>query len=280
MISVITPVYNGKQFIESCIRVVIDQACLNVEHIIIDGGSTDGTVENIKQYAEKYPHIRWISEEDKGQSDAMNKGIAMANGDIITFLNVDDFYEPNVLNRVAEIFKGLPKPSLLVGNCNIRGESDELKYINQPKKLKVTELLTLLSPFPLNPSAYFYHKLLHQEIGFYKIDEHYMMDIDFIIKAVQSARVKYVNEVWGNHRQIEGTKTMTLVKSGQHSHHYSCLLESHRKTLPLFQQWEIFIKIELDKNWQRVKYFSTKPQELVPRLRRKVLKLYNLASRN
>ena len=105
MISVITPVYNGEQFIESCIKVVIDQACPGVEHIILDGDSTDRTVEIIKWYADQYPHILWVSEKDEGQSDAMNKGIAMAKGEIIGILNVDDFYEPNVLNRVSEIFK-------------------------------------------------------------------------------------------------------------------------------------------------------------------------------
>ncbi|MCL1463491.1 glycosyltransferase [Argonema galeatum] len=67
MISIITPVYNGDRFIESCIKVVIDQACPDVEHIIVDGGSTDRTLEIIQQYAEKYPHIRWISEKDSGQ---------------------------------------------------------------------------------------------------------------------------------------------------------------------------------------------------------------------
>ena len=67
MISIITPVYNGEPFIESCIKVVIDQAYPDVEHIIVDGGSTDRTVEIIKQYAQEYPHIRWISEKDKGQ---------------------------------------------------------------------------------------------------------------------------------------------------------------------------------------------------------------------
>jgi len=119
MISVITPVYNGERFIEACIQVVIDQQCSDVEHIIMDGGSKDGTVDIIKRYAEQYSHIRWLSEKDQGQSDAMNKGIAMAKGEILAILNVDDYYEPNVLKRVTEIFKILPEPSLLVGNCNI-----------------------------------------------------------------------------------------------------------------------------------------------------------------
>jgi glycosyltransferase involved in cell wall biosynthesis len=86
-----TPVYNGQRFIEFCIKNVIDQHCSHAEHIIVDGGSTDGTVEIIKSYAEKYPHIRWISEKDNGQSDAMNKGISMAKGEILGVLNVDDF---------------------------------------------------------------------------------------------------------------------------------------------------------------------------------------------
>ena len=76
-ISVITPVFNGERFIESCIRSVIDQNCPDVEHLIIDGCSTDRTLEIVKQYSETYPHIRWVSEKDKGQSDAMNKGIRM-----------------------------------------------------------------------------------------------------------------------------------------------------------------------------------------------------------
>jgi glycosyltransferase involved in cell wall biosynthesis len=111
MISVITPVYNGEQFIAACIQVVIDQQCPDVEHIIIDGGSNDQTVDIIKRYAEQYSHIRWLSEKDQGQSDAMNKGITMAKGEIIAILNVDDDYEANVLNHITEIFKPLPEPS-------------------------------------------------------------------------------------------------------------------------------------------------------------------------
>ncbi|MGK7941459.1 MAG: glycosyltransferase, partial [Crocosphaera sp.] len=83
MITVITPVYNGETFIESCIKIVIEQNCSHLEHIIVDGGSKDGTVDIIRKYAEQYAHIRWLSESDKGQSDAMNKGIKMAKGEIL-----------------------------------------------------------------------------------------------------------------------------------------------------------------------------------------------------
>ncbi|MDF5711529.1 MAG: glycosyltransferase [Nostoc sp. S4] len=79
MISVITPVYNGEKFIESCLQVVIKQNFSEVEHIIVDGGSTDKTIDIIKHYANQYSHIRWISEKDRGQSDAINKGIYLSS---------------------------------------------------------------------------------------------------------------------------------------------------------------------------------------------------------
>ncbi len=96
---------------------VIEQNCVEMEHIIVDGGSKDRTVEIVNNYSENYPHIRWISEKDKGQSDAMNKGIRMAKTEIIGILNVDDYYEPNVLNRVLEIFSTLIEVSFITGNC-------------------------------------------------------------------------------------------------------------------------------------------------------------------
>ena len=276
MISVITPVYNGERFIESCIRVVIEQACSNVEHIIIDGSSTDRTVEIIKQYAENYPHIRWISEKDKGQSDAMNKGIAMANGEITAILNVDDFYEPNVLNCVSEIFKSLPLPSLLVANCNVWSDGDVLDFVNKPAKLNLSDLLLGFSvnQFPLNPSAYFYHTCLHEKIGLYKIDEHYVMDVDFLFRAIQVATVKYVNETWGNYRKIEGTKTVRDSINGQGYRRLECLIKNYQKDLSWLQLCQVVSKYQFYRNLRRIKYFSNNPKELADKL----LRVFSLTS--
>ena len=265
MISVITPVYNGEKFIESCLKNVIEQSCSNCEHIIVDGASTDDTVVIIQEYARQYSHIRWISEPDRGPSDAMNKGIKMAEGEIISILNVDDFYAPNALNRVSAIFSRLPEPSLLVGNCNIRGNNDKIKEVNKPNRLGVVKLIARINPFPLNPSAYFYHKSLHQQIGLYKTDEHYMMDLDFLIKAVQKAHVKYVDEVWGNHRQIEGTKTVTLFQNGEHEEYIVRFLRKHRQNLPWYHQLH-FLLVDIQ---VRIAYFSRHPDELLPSINAK-----------
>jgi glycosyltransferase involved in cell wall biosynthesis len=238
MISIITPVYNGDRFIESCIKTVIEQHCSDIEHIIVDGGSKDQTVEIVKRYAEQYSHIRWISEKDRGQSDAMNKGIAMAKGNILAILNVDDYYEPGVLNRILELFSELPEPSLLVGNCNIWGDTDKLLYVNKPERLSFLRLLLgpEVTPFPENPSAYFYHKSLHEKIGSYSVDENYALDLDFLLRAVQVAHVKYVDETWGNFRRFEGTKTFSIMQSKTHGSINQRVIEKFYKQLPLHQK--------------------------------------------
>lgn len=268
MISVITPVYNGEKYIEDCIKVVVDQNCLNLEHIIVDGGSNDATLSIIKNYAQQYPHIRWISEKDRGQSDAMNKGIALAKGNIIAILNVDDFYEPNVLNYISVIFEKLPEPSLLVGNCNILDDDNQLKRINRPKRLKITDLLVgyNINPFPFNPSAYFYHKSLHEQVGLYEVDEHYAMDVEFLLKAVQVANLKYVDETWGNYRQISGTKTVNDINSGQNAIRLRQLMQRHLQQLPLYKQWLVAVKREYYKAEKRLEYFSKNPNEILPRI--------------
>src|SRR5688500_3818909 len=94
-ISIITPTYNQGHFIEQTIQSVIEQDYPNLEYIIIDGGSTDDTLSVIKKY-EKYISY-WISEKDKGQSEAINKGFKKATGDVVNWLNSDDYYEPGVL---------------------------------------------------------------------------------------------------------------------------------------------------------------------------------------
>jgi glycosyltransferase involved in cell wall biosynthesis len=269
MISVITPVYNGDRFIESCIQAVIDQACPEVEHLIIDGGSSDRTVEIIQRYAAQYSHIGWVSEKDKGQSDAMNKGIGMAKGKIIAMLNVDDYYEANVLNRVLEWFKALPEPSLLVGNCNVWQDDGQLGGINKPTKLQFKDLLLGMdiNPFPINPSAYFYHASLHEKIGFYSVDEHYAMDIDFLLKAVQHATVQYVDETWGNYRQIAGTKTVTDCHNGGNQPRLRRVMRTYRKQLPLSQRMLVAARFEGLRVRQSIEYFLRRPHEILPKLK-------------
>jgi len=198
-LSIITPVYNSVQFIESCIQNVIAQKCSDIEHIIVDGGSVDGTNEIITKYADKFPHIRWISEKDNGQSDAMNKGIKMAKGDIIGFLNADDGYFDFTLNRVIAIFKNNHTTDFIVGNCKLVDTHSNIVYINRPQRLRSYHFYSKLEPYPINPVAYFYKKSIHgdNEVGFYNEQNHYNMDYEFFLKVCLKYNLVYFNEDWG-----------------------------------------------------------------------------------
>jgi len=197
----------------------------------VDGGSTDGTVELIRRYAKEYPHIHWVSENDKGQSDAMNKGIQMASGSIISFLNADDYYEPGALCAAIELFRYLPEPALLVGNCNIWDDDGNLIEVSKPSAISFLSLLEekFHKAFPMNPSAYFYHKSLHDSIGLYDTEEHFGMDLHFIFKAVQAATVKYVDKTWGNYRYLSDTKTFKDVENGQNSVRVTAITDYYRE---------------------------------------------------
>jgi hypothetical protein len=115
-ISIITPSYNQGHFIEETIRSVLSQNYPNLEYIIIDGGSTDNTVEIIKKYESSITY--WMSEPDRGQTHAINKGLERATGKILAYLNSDDYYLPGTLHAVAEYFVNHPEIDLLHGRCS------------------------------------------------------------------------------------------------------------------------------------------------------------------
>ncbi|MFC1594626.1 glycosyltransferase family 2 protein [Candidatus Omnitrophota bacterium] len=272
-LSIISPVYNGERFIEGCIQSVIDQHCPVVEHIILDGNSTDKTVEIIKRFAGQHPHIRWISEKDNGLSDAMNKGMAISKGKIITFLMVDDFFEPNVLNKIAAIFETLPEPSFVVGNCNVWDDDGKLLRVNRPRKNSIAHWLVggTINHWPENPSAYFYHKSLHDTIGPYDIEIQDGMDVPFLFKAIEAVPFTYIDETWGNFRLIKGTKTYEFQKSGKDKLLEEEMLKQYLKKFPRWQQIQIRI---LRATLPRIKYFVLHPLELPSSLLRKIKKLF------
>lgn len=254
MLSIITPVYNGERFIESCIQGVINQNCPDMEHIIVDGKSTDNTIEIVQRYAHKYPHIRWISESDKGQSDAINHGILMARGSILGVLNVDDFYQVNLLNRIIQVFRDLPNPSFVIGNCKIWDDDENLLYINKPAHASFVSIFIDISQFPCNPSAYFYHSSLHKIVGMYDIEDQYTMDLDFVLRAFRVSNIEYTNEVFGNFRFIRGTKTFAAKMADKNDYHVQQVLAKYRQKL----SWVDNLYITAARMIKDFKYFALK----------------------
>lgn len=203
-ISVVTPSYNQAQFIEETIRSVIHQGYPNLEYIIMDGGSTDKTVDVIKKYEPWVTY--WVSEKDRGQGHAVNKGWAMATGEILGWLNSDDFYMPGALHQVAEAYsKG--GQGLIYGDCQV---ADENSIIRPGKKCMADYgLISLLTEYTMPQPAIFVTRDLINEIGF--LDEllHYAMDFDFFLRAWMSDSTRkfyYIQNILASSREHAITK--------------------------------------------------------------------------
>jgi len=192
-ISVLTPSLNSARYLERAIRSVFDQNFPDVEHIVMDGGSTDGTLDILR----RFPQVRWVSEPDRGQSDAMNKAFAMATGDIVVYLNADDFFEPGVFRCVSEFFHRNPAVDLFVGSLYHRYEGSPRVELTVPETTYRCVLLSFKYQFPHNPVCYFYRRRVQQIIGPFPLDEHYAMDYWFLLRAFRRFRVERTGLVFG-----------------------------------------------------------------------------------
>ena len=192
-----------------CIEAVAEQSYSNKEHLIIDGGSTDGSVELLKSYAEKYPHLRWLSEKDNGISSALNKGLAMATGDIIGVNGDDDFYEPGTFEIVAAEFAQDPSLGVLSGNCDhIRNDgtvwlTSKAAFTNRRNLIEYWNHWARTSFLPA-PSTFFRKQVVDVVGGFDEADR-YAMDYHHWIKITEKFKVKTVDRVFAKFRYDEGT---------------------------------------------------------------------------
>ncbi len=202
-ISIITPSYNQGQYIEECILSVKNQNYENAEHIIIDGGSTDNTVDIIKKYAEHITY--WVSEKDGGQSEAINKGMKLATGDIVTWLNSDDAYLPNTLTRVVDLFEKNPNTKLIHGNSILFGMGKKERFTQSVSKNLQEKYLAFI-PFP-QPSSFFKKEILNT-IGMLDESLHYGMDYDLLVRIALNYSILQTKEVFSKYRIHAESKTV------------------------------------------------------------------------
>jgi glycosyltransferase involved in cell wall biosynthesis len=206
-ISVVTPSYNQGKFIEEAIRSVLLQRYPNLEYIIIDGGSVDNTVEVINRYKEWLSH--WVSEKDRGQAHAVNKGWASASGEILGWLNSDDVYAPNALFAVAEAWYEAGKPGMLYGDAL---SANVFLLPHSKKSMKGYSLKTMLLGKSMPQPAVFISKGFFSKNG--PLDEtlHYALDFEFFLRAwlhPGSQSFCYVPKVLAYSRRYGETKCQT-----------------------------------------------------------------------
>jgi glycosyltransferase involved in cell wall biosynthesis len=191
VISIITIVYNGEKHLEQTIQSVLDQNYNHIQYIIIDGGSTDQSVKIIRKYEEKIHY--WISEKDKGISDAFNKGIAKATGEIVGIINADDWYESGALERVAS---EMGEADICFGDIQLW--KNENKEFIQKANLKL-----LNREMTINHPTVFVKRSIYETHGGFDLDYRCAMDYELMLRLkIAKCRFKYLpytiaNMRWG-----------------------------------------------------------------------------------
>jgi len=204
-ISIVTPSYNQVEFLEKTILSVLNQNYPNFEYIIIDGRSTDGTVDIIKKY-EKYISY-WVSENDNGQSHALNKGLERATGEWIGWQNSDDIYLPNCFRSFSKLCKQNPGFDIFYANRFILNESYDVilpLFTIKPSKFYAKYRGAIVS----NQSSFF-HRSIIDRLGSFDESLQFAMDRDFFLRSIiNNSKLFYVNEFWGCFLRHKGSKTM------------------------------------------------------------------------
>lgn len=217
-ISVITPCLDARATIEVALDSVRDQGIADVEHIVVDGGSTDGTVELLAAR----PGIRWVSAPDDGLSDALNKGLAMATGELIGWLNADDWYLPGAFAAVLEVAEAHPGAWWYTGGCPIVDAhgAEIRKLVTRYKAAwlrRYTYARYLTQNFVSCPST-FVRAAAYEAVGGYELGQHYAMDYDLFLRVGRLGDPVVLDRDLAVFRMVEGTKSMTGFESQFREH--------------------------------------------------------------
>lgn len=188
-VSIITVCYNSSQYIRSAIDSVLSQSFVDVEYIIIDGNSNDGTQDIVDEYRGRIAHI--ISEPDDGIYDAMNKGIALATGDIVGVLNSDDFYlNSRVISEVVDVFEKSRNIDLLLGNVDFVLADNLNKPVRTYSSFNFSSWKMRFGFMPAHPAA-FIKRSAYQKVGLYKLGYKIAADFDMFIRMLISRKFRY-----------------------------------------------------------------------------------------
>ena len=201
-ISIVTPSFNQGEFIEEAIKSIVDQNYSNFEHIIIDNCSTDKTLEIIA----KYPHLVVVSEPDEGQSDALNKGFNLATGDIVGWLNADDYYLENTFEKVATLFNNDEKLDAIYSNVHFIDK--EGNFTNDLITHRAVKWLSLFHCYIPSTTFFFNREILDNGLRIKK-ELHISMDKDFFANILYSDyKVSFINDFFASFRWHESNKSL------------------------------------------------------------------------
>ena len=217
-ITIIIPSYNSSKYIEETLHSIFSQDYSDLEVILVDGKSSDDTIS----IANRFPINMIISEPDKGQSDAINKGFRKASGDVIAWQNADDLYRKDTFQIVSDFFETDKETDIIYGNYNlIDSKSNYINRINPPKWNK--RLFSYGRFVPMQPTVFWRKKVVHELV---ELDTtlHYCMDVDFFARASNKFAFKKIDKVLGEFRVHEESKTQSNINN-------KLIREEHLKVL-------------------------------------------------
>ncbi len=209
-ISILTPSFNQGKYIDRCIQSVLNQNYPDAEHIVIDGGSTDNTTDVLK----KYKHLIWVSEKDEGQADALNKGLKMATGDIIGWINSDDYYEENIFSDVISHFTHTDTRWIL-GNITFCYPEQGVERIEKSPEITLSKLLC--DPDIVRQQGAFFKRSVLDEVGAWNKDMHMVMDYELWVRLSKKHPPKMIDRnyayfLWHAEQKSSAKNTITQIR--------------------------------------------------------------------
>jgi len=204
LISIVTPSFNQARYLETTILSVLSQDYPNLEYIIVDGGSTDGSVDIIQRYSNRLSW--WASEKDRGQTDAINKGFAHAKGEILAWLNSDDTYEPGAVSAAVDFLDANPGTGMVYANANYIDENGQVIGRFPAAQTDYQRLKRGYVHIPQQSA--FFRADLWQKVGPLDPSFYFAMDYDLWVRISRLAPIKYFpSHVWANFRLHSTGKT-------------------------------------------------------------------------
>jgi glycosyltransferase involved in cell wall biosynthesis len=193
-ISIVTPSFNQAQFLEQTILSIIHQNYPHLEYIIIDGGSTDGSVDIIRKYEK---HLKyWVSEKDRGQAHAINKGFALCTGDVLNWINADDRLLPDALNSLSKAVSAYPEAGAWVGSCNLVDTHGVIVKTRVPRGLRRDKIADWGIKGHFFQPACFFSRDAWEKFGPLDEDLRYCFDLDLYLKIIAVYKFFAVGNYW------------------------------------------------------------------------------------
>jgi len=203
LVSIVIPSYNQAHFLESTIRSVLEQDYPNVEYILVDGGSTDGSLDIIQRYADRFAW--WVSEKDDGHADALNKGFSQAKGEILAWLNSDDTYYPGTVSDAVSVFQAHPEVGMVYGDADLTDKNGKIIGRFASRQTDYWKLLRGSVHIP-QATTFFRADLWHQ-VGPLSLSLFFAFDYDLWVRLARESRLLYIPRTWATFRLHNEGKT-------------------------------------------------------------------------